>query len=64
MFLSQRSVLLNVVFFLALSADGQAHGVLMWNSTAMDVVLHPEWVRFRLTGLILDQSILLGGSTT
>jgi alpha-glucosidase (family GH31 glycosyl hydrolase) len=42
------------------SADGQAHGVLMWNSNAMDVVLHPEWVSFRLTGGIVDLFILLG----
>jgi alpha-glucosidase len=42
--------------------DGRAHGVLMWNSNAMDVVLHPDWVSFRLTGGIVDLFIL-GGPT-
>ena len=41
-------------------ADGRAHGVLLWNSNAMDVVLTNETASFRVTGGVLDLYFFMG----
>ena len=42
------------------NADGLAHGTLLLNSNAMDVVLHSTSVTWRVVGGVLDFYILTG----
>jgi len=49
-------------FALVLQPDGEAHGVLLWNSNAMDAVLRPDRLSFRATGGLLDVYVLGGPS--
>ena len=46
--------------FVHCCADGRAHGVLLWNSNAMDVVLTNETASFRVTGGVLDLYFFMG----
>lgn len=43
-------------------ADGEAHGVLMWNSNGMDVSISEEQLQYRVIGGVLDLYIFLGPS--
>ncbi|NXK88246.1 MGA protein, partial [Formicarius rufipectus] len=48
-------------FYMALEEDGNAHGVLLLNSNAMDVTFQPTpALTYRTTGGILDFYVLLG----
>ena len=47
-------------FVLELRADGSAHGLLLWNSNAMDVVASADRLSFRATGGVLDVYVLAG----
>ncbi|XP_076060540.1 lysosomal alpha-glucosidase-like [Oratosquilla oratoria] len=48
-------------FYMALEPDGNAHGVFLLNSNALDVVLQPSpALTFHVTGGILDLYIFLG----
>ncbi|XP_050163983.1 sucrase-isomaltase, intestinal [Myiozetetes cayanensis] len=48
-------------FYMALEEDGNAHGVLLLNSNAMDVTLQPTpALTYRTTGGILDFYVFLG----
>jgi hypothetical protein len=49
-------------FALVLHPDGTSHGLLLWNSNAMDAVLRPDRLSFRATGGLLDVYVL-GGPT-
>lgn len=48
--------------YLQLNPDGSAHGAVMLNSNAMDVVLSGGRLSFRLTGGIVDLLVLAGPS--
>jgi alpha-glucosidase (family GH31 glycosyl hydrolase) len=43
-------------------ADGRSHGLLLLNSNAMDAVVGPSSVSFRVTGGLLDVFVLVGPS--
>ncbi|XP_068204436.1 lysosomal alpha-glucosidase-like [Palaemon carinicauda] len=48
-------------FYLSMEPDGNAHGVFILNSNAMDVILQPSpAVTFRIIGGILDLYVFLG----
>ncbi|XP_042638461.1 uncharacterized protein LOC103207213 [Orycteropus afer afer] len=48
-------------YYMALEGDGSAHGVLLLNSNAMDVMLQPTpALTYRTTGGILDFYVVLG----
>jgi alpha-D-xyloside xylohydrolase len=49
-------------FLLEVRPDGRSHGVLLWNSNAMDAVLTNESASFRTTGGVLDLYFFLGPS--
>lgn len=40
--------------YLNLEEDGNAHGVFLLNSNAMDVILHPRYLTYRTIGGIFD----------
>lgn len=41
-------------FYLRLEEDGNAHGVFLLNSNAMDIILQPNALTYRTIGGILD----------
>eukprot|EP00197_Chlamydomonas_leiostraca_P010624 CAMPEP_0202870766 /NCGR_PEP_ID=MMETSP1391-20130828/16729_1 /ASSEMBLY_ACC=CAM_ASM_000867 /TAXON_ID=1034604 /ORGANISM="Chlamydomonas leiostraca, Strain SAG 11-49" /LENGTH=1290 /DNA_ID=CAMNT_0049551399 /DNA_START=24 /DNA_END=3896 /DNA_ORIENTATION=- len=47
-------------FLMEVRDDGSSHGVMLMNSNAMDVLLQPETISYRVTGGILDLYFLAG----
>ena len=48
-------------FYMCVEEDGKAHGVLFWNSNAMEAILMPApAVTFRAIGGIMDVYIIVG----